>query len=82
MLQNCDDRDKSEPPSQRCREYEHRHSIVGRPGADQLARLRCFLTLRHIASKSQSKQAQPYREVAAGTAPSGLMAGIALRVNA
>jgi hypothetical protein len=42
----------------------------------------CFLTLRHIASKSQSKQAQPYREVAAGIAPSSLMAGIELRVNA
>jgi len=54
----------------------------GGRGTHQLARLRCFLTLRHIASKSQSKQAQLYREVAAGTAPSRLMAGIELRVNA
>jgi len=43
---------------------------------------RCFLTLRHIASKSQSKQAQPYREVAAMPARSSPMAGIELRVNA
>jgi hypothetical protein len=42
---------------------------------------RCFLTLRHIASKSQSKQAQPHREVAAGAARCSLMAGTELRVN-
>jgi len=53
-----------------------------RQAPHQLARLRCFLTLRHIASKSQSKQAQSYREVAAMTALSSLMAGIELRVNA
>jgi hypothetical protein len=52
-----------------------------RQAPHQLARLRCFLTLRHIASKSQSKQAQPHREVAAGAARSSLMAGIKLRVN-
>jgi hypothetical protein len=40
------------------------------------------LTLRHIASKSQSKQVQPYREVAGRPALSSLMAGIELRVNA
>jgi hypothetical protein len=56
-------------------------SFEGR-GTHQLARLRCCLTLRHIASKSQSKQAQPYREVAAGTALSSPMAGIKPRVNA